>query len=789
MIAFACPACGQKLRLKDDLAGQRGKCPHCKRAITVPREPGAAASASAKAALDLDLPTLSPGQTAADNADQKTLLPGARGARAPATQSPAPAARAAGVSPELYDFLAPAEAADEIGRLGGYRILKILGAGGMGVVYQAEDVALKRLVALKAMLPALAASASNRARFLREARAVAALEHENVVAVYQVGEDRSVPFLAMQFLKGETLEDRVRRDGRLPPAEVLRIGRETAAGLAAAHARGMVHRDIKPANLWLEGERGKVKVLDFGLARAAGGDSQLTQQGAIIGTPAYMAPEQGSGKAVDGRCDLFSLGCVLYRLCTGQLPFRGADTIATLLAVATVQPPPPRKLNAAVPAALSRLVMRLLEKKAADRPTSATAVVEELEAIERDPTAGNIREMDSRTDGSAGRSRPKPAGRHGRDEEEDYEEEEEEDRPARPDAEQEPARRWPLPWLIGGGAGAAIVLVMIVLLASQGGKKGEDGQGGGDREEAKVLSATGLHGGVRDIDITRDGRRLVSGHAVTARRGDGPGAAVIWDLAAREELFRLTAFTQPVHAVAFSPDSSLLATGTGDWRFPDVVPELKVWDLTTRKVVADLRGHKGYVGWVAFSPDGTRLASASQDGTVKVWDPATGQELYTCPGHAGGGNCVIFSPSGKELVSGSGNGTVYFWDASTGRKLRALRAHGSHIHRLRFAKGGTLLVSASGDNTLRIWDATTLKAPRTLTGHRNQVYGLAVSPDGIHIASSSADRTVRVWDVDSGLEIRSFPPCGDEVYSLKYTPDGLTLAASCEDGKIYLFRP
>ena len=184
----------------------------------------------------------------------------------------------------------------------------------MGVVFQAEDPHLRRLVALKVMRPSLAGSAEFHRRFLRKARLAAAIDHEHIVTVYQVGEDRGVPFLAMQMLRGQTLADRLERTGgRLPLPEVLRIGRETAEGLAAAHSRGLVHRDVKPANIWLEEGRGRVRIVDFGLARGAEPDAQFTQAGAVIGTPAYMAPEQANGTAVDARCDLFSLGAVLYR--------------------------------------------------------------------------------------------------------------------------------------------------------------------------------------------------------------------------------------------------------------------------------------------------------------------------------------------------------------------------------------------------------------------------------------------------------------------------------------------
>ena len=199
------------------------------------------------------------------------------------------------------------------------------------------------------MLPVLAASETARERFLREARIAASVEHDHVVVIHQVGEERGVPFLAMPLLHGESLDERLNREGRLPIGEVLRIGREAALGLAAAHERGLVHRDVKPANLWLEEGTGRVKVLDFGLARAAKAGVQLTQQGAIVGTPAYMAPEQASGEAVDARSDLFGLGCVLYRMATGEPPFQGKDAVSTVMSVARDNPAPPSTVNPEVP--------------------------------------------------------------------------------------------------------------------------------------------------------------------------------------------------------------------------------------------------------------------------------------------------------------------------------------------------------------------------------------------------------------------------------------------------------
>lgn len=283
----------------------------------------------------------------------------------------------------LTDFLAPPLAADELGRLGEYRILKILGHGGMGVVFLGEDVKLGRKVAIKAMLPHLAVSRSSHERFLREAKAAAALEHDHIVPIFHVGADRGAPYIVMPLLKGEPLDERLKRPEPMPLADILRIGREVARGLDAAHKSGLIHRDIKPANIWLEAPEDRVKILDFGLARAATQDAGLTQQGAIVGTPAYMAPEQARGETLDARCDLFSLGVVLYRLCTGLQPFQGKDTVSTLMAVTMHEPTAPIAINPKLPLELSELVMKLLAKDAEKRIGSAAEVVQALQSLEK----------------------------------------------------------------------------------------------------------------------------------------------------------------------------------------------------------------------------------------------------------------------------------------------------------------------------------------------------------------------------------------------------------------------
>src|SRR5262249_44283445 len=206
--------------------------------------------------------------------------------------------------------------------------------------------------------------------------------HDNVVTIFQVGEERGLTYLAMQLLEGETLESRLKRDRALPVNDVVRIAREIAAGLAAAHAKGLIHRDIKPANVWLEALDGRVKVLDFGLARAAEGDAALTHAGMIMGTPAYMSPEQSRGEPLDARSDLFSLGCIMYQMATGERPFDGPNAVSVLRKLELHHPTQVQVKKPQVPAGLSSLIMRLIAKDARQRPATAKAVVDELQKLE-----------------------------------------------------------------------------------------------------------------------------------------------------------------------------------------------------------------------------------------------------------------------------------------------------------------------------------------------------------------------------------------------------------------------
>ncbi|MBI5758122.1 MAG: SUMF1/EgtB/PvdO family nonheme iron enzyme, partial [Planctomycetales bacterium] len=278
--------------------------------------------------------------------------------------------------PDL-SFLQPSSKPGSIGVLGHYEVLSVLGQGAFGIVFKAFDEKLHRLVAIKVMNPQLAATSPPRKRFLREARAAAAIRHENVVQVYSV-EEQPLPYLVMEFIDGQTLKDKLDGAGPLETPEVLHIARQIASGLAAAQTMGLIHRDIKPANILLEqGAEQRVKISDFGLARAAD-DASMTRTGVISGTPMYMAPEQAQGQSLDHRADLFSLGSVLYQMACGRPPFRAATTIAVLRRVVEDTPRPLQEILPEIPDWLVAIVTKLHAKKPEDRFQSAKEVADLL---------------------------------------------------------------------------------------------------------------------------------------------------------------------------------------------------------------------------------------------------------------------------------------------------------------------------------------------------------------------------------------------------------------------------
>lgn len=283
-----------------------------------------------------------------------------------------------GAGPDLQvqpvlDALAPTDDPDMLGRCGAYEVSGVIGAGGMGIVFKATDKSLDRRVAIKVLAPHLASSGAARTRFAREAKAAAAVLHPNVIAIHSVSTDRQLPHLVMPYIAGTSLQKRLDQSGPLPVPDVLRIAQQIASGLSAAHAQGLVHRDIKPANILLEDGVERVTITDFGLARAVD-DATITRSGVIAGTPQFMSPEQARGEPVDPRSDLFSLGSLMYAMCTGRPPFRADTTFGVIRRITEDSPTAIQSLNPDIPAWLCHIIDKLMSKDAFQRYQSAERV-------------------------------------------------------------------------------------------------------------------------------------------------------------------------------------------------------------------------------------------------------------------------------------------------------------------------------------------------------------------------------------------------------------------------------
>ena len=328
--------------------------------------------------------------------------PRSHGPKLSATEAEILADRAA----EVLRCVTPADDDQKtLGSIGDYQLIRLLGSGSTGVVFQAIDQKLDRTVALKVLRPSLGSVA--RDRFIAEARLAASIEHPNVVTIYQVGQHDRLAFIAMQWLPGETLEAKLNATVTMDEADVRSISAQVAAGLQAAHDRQLVHRDIKPANVWISDESEEVKILDFGLARIVDDDPGLTATGMLAGTPNFMSPEQTKGHELDGRSDLFSLGCMMYRMATGKLAFGATSILGTLQAIQHEQPTPPKRVNAEISDDLSDLTMSLLEKQPANRPESASQFMTMLKT-DRKEWPIQVGSYDAPASNIAHQANPKP---------------------------------------------------------------------------------------------------------------------------------------------------------------------------------------------------------------------------------------------------------------------------------------------------------------------------------------------------------------------------------------------
>jgi eukaryotic-like serine/threonine-protein kinase len=715
----------------------------------------------------------------------------------------------------IRHLLAPPESPDEIGRLGPYRIRKLIGMGGMGVVFEADDLQLQRGVALKVIRPGLANHTDARQRFLREARAMAAIEHDHIAVIHHAGEEGSVLYLVMPLLKGETLEMRLQREGKLPITEVVRIGKETAKGLAAAHARGLIHRDIKPGNLWLEEGAGRVKILDFGLAQAVEQAGSLTGPGLVVGTPAYMAPEQAGGTTADARTDLFGLGCLLYRCCTGELPFHGETTLQVLRSLELDEPRPPNDLNPDVPSALSALILQLLAKDRAQRPPSAQSVVDALDRIEHgspilqasvpvaiQPPALSRRRLLQRVAAAivvfALLGIPSflfgPAVyRFATDQGQLAIETDD------PDIEIVVKQRGQQVQILDGKTGRSVTLKAGNYdLAIQTGKPGLELSADrftlrrGQKQIVAVRwSPVVTHAEPQQIAVLRGHQTEVGPVACSADgkqavTGSFDGKIVLWDIEAAKKQFELQAHLGWVASLALAPDASqALSAGSG------VDRTVRLWDLQRRQERLHLRGpDKERFLAVAYLPDGARAVSdgGGDDNTLRLWDIAGRHQIRTFVGHTDRVWRVAFSGDGRRLVTGSRDRTVRVWDLETGEDLRKFEGHTDTVRGVAISFDGRQVLSGSEDGTVRLWSVDTGGETVQIDARSGIVEAVALSPNGRRALSGGHDGVIHLWDLDAKKELFQLKGHSGLVANVIFTPDGSRAISTGADGTVRVWR-
>lgn len=668
------------------------------------------------------------------------------------------------------------------GWIGAYQVQSVLGAGGMGVVFRARDPQLNRLVAVKTVREEIVSQSGVLQRFLREARAVAALKHDNVVAIHHVGLHEGVPYLVMPLLEGETLAARLGRSRPLDSSLLIRIGTQIASALAAAHQKGITHRDVKPGNIWLESPSDRVKVLDFGLART---DADEYGEVPTFGTPGYMAPEQSRGDVVDHRVDLFSLGAVLYEMATGRGPFVGSSLNAVLTAIREMKPVAPRTVNPSISERLSDVVMKLLEKKPEDRFQSASETAKALQELSDD-----WHHVDTVVAGTVDHVRP----------------------PQPPAASREPTSGPPVRvggvftrWRVGAVATAASVGALFTVLAIRhfGGSSDRPSPAKtpevdpaafvGRPQEAPAesrprltfpfvpvaLSSYSDHGGevgavsfCGDEDVLSVGtdnalrrwhaKRMtttfsVSGTFVDAHRiipsNDGRRALLL----SLEPTFRIfnskkgdlekafDAERGTFHCAAFVPNSALLVTGRADGI-------VELWSTDEGKVVGTLTSHPNGVSGIDVSPDARFAYTAGIDGIVRASSLDQRKELAVFVRLDEWAMDVVCIDDGRELVTSHGR-TIRVLDAFKLTEKRRMEGHQAIIRRLTVAADRSILISKADDGC-RVWNLRTGRHLANLPVANNlPPADVAISPDGKLAATADADGVVRIWDLSPLAEL------------------------------------
>jgi WD40 repeat protein/tRNA A-37 threonylcarbamoyl transferase component Bud32 len=652
--------------------------------------------------------------------------------------------------------------------LPGLKLVEVLGAGGMGLVFKARQAALNRDVAVKLLRDAHLAGPEQHERFHLEAQAIARLQHPHLVQVYEFGEVPSLggtssqPYLVMEYVPGGNLAD-VLAGVPQPPLEAAHLVETLARAIEHAHAHKIIHRDLKPGNVLMSFSggpasvapagasgasrlRGAVpKISDFGLAKLQTG-SDLTRTGDVLGTPGYMAPEQTTGKPgqITPALDVYGLGAILYEALTGRPPFRAETAAATVLQVQYEEPVPPRRLQPTVPRDLDTICLKCLQKEPGRRYAAAHDFAEDLRRFQEGQPIS-----------------------------------------AQPASVAERLRKW-----VRRRPAVAALLAAVLLVAALG-LTGIVWQW--RQTVAALAQSQQAHAATRAHlylnQIARARHELYANHVGRAERllDETPEAARAWEWRylkrqCQTSLFLLRGDGSTVLAVAYSPDGSLLASGSGEW-YTGAGGELIIWDAQTGRLLRKMTPLPGTVYGLAFHHDGRRLAAACAGGGVKLWDVRTGELLRDYPGHSVTADCVAFSPNGRLIASGCRHGSVRVWEVERGKLVHTFTANKAPVWSVAFSPSGSQLVACDRNGKAHLWDVASGEVVRSFGGFVD-FRAAAFSPDGVWLAFASYTGHIAIWDLTrpNSSPIDHHPNAGP-LLSLVFTPNG-SLAWSSREGNV-----